>query len=220
MKLFVTSEFGGDTTDEKAVEAANFIFGEKVKVQSYLKEREAKISWTGLATGAFLDWGLSHGFLGFDFASSTATIFDKGDGKFTAASLADIGRAVAALLALPHPLPKEVKNRLVYFASVATTQNEILSTIERVTGKTWQKEYVHTKTEVPEGQKLVAEGNFWGGAMKVIRGLNFGGTELDGIGLNSDFERRGILANKVLGIEKTESLEEIVKQVVKEKQAA
>ena len=220
VKLFVPSEFGGDTNDAKAVQAVNVLFAEKVKVESYLKERETKISWAGIATGPFLDWGLSNGFWGFDFASSTATIYGDGEGRFAAASLADIGRSVAALLALPHPLPSEVRNRLIYFDSVTTTQNEILSAVEKFTGKTWKKEYVDTATQVQEGHQLVAAGDFWGGMVKVIRGLNFGGKDMDGVGLSADFEGKGLLDNQALGIEKTESLEEIVQQVVKEKQAA
>ena len=66
-----------------------------------------------------------------------------------------------------------------------------------------------------EGQDMVAKGDFWPGATKVIRGLNYGG---EAYGLEAaDFEKRGVLANGVLGLEgKTESIEEIVRKVVEE----
>ena len=56
MKLFVTSEFGGDTNDAEMVKQAGFLFGKKLEVQKYLREREGKMQWTGVATGPFLDW--------------------------------------------------------------------------------------------------------------------------------------------------------------------
>ena len=69
--------------------------------------------------------------------------------------------------------------------------------------------------ELREGQDLVAKSGFWPGGPKVIRGIILG-AEANGFG-TADYEKRGVLANRVLGLEgKTESIEEVVKRVVKE----
>ena len=55
VKYFIPSEFGHDTTDPKVLEVLP-IFKAKRAVIKNLESHEAKMGWTGIITGLFLDW--------------------------------------------------------------------------------------------------------------------------------------------------------------------
>lgn len=58
VKRFIPAEFGSDTLG-KSGELA--VFGGKVASRKYLEEKaaEGKITWTAIANGPFLDWGMT-----------------------------------------------------------------------------------------------------------------------------------------------------------------
>ncbi|KAF2848805.1 isoflavone reductase family protein-like protein CipA [Plenodomus tracheiphilus IPT5] len=132
VQRFIPSEFGSNTQDKRTREIVP-IFEAKLGTVNYLKERENKISWTSVVNGPFFDWGLKVGFLGFNGANKTATILDDGKAVFSATNLHQIG------LALIKSLEKAdlTKNQVVYINSFQTSQEQILDTVEKISGVKW-----------------------------------------------------------------------------------
>jgi hypothetical protein len=64
VKRFLPSEFGSDLSDSKT--ASLPVFGHKIAIRNYIEEKVkagAKITYTYVINGPFLDWGLEVGFL-------------------------------------------------------------------------------------------------------------------------------------------------------------
>ena len=55
VKYYIPSEFGHDTTDPKVLELLP-IFKAKTEITKKLVSHEAKMGWTAIVTGLFLDW--------------------------------------------------------------------------------------------------------------------------------------------------------------------
>ncbi|KAJ0114165.1 NmrA-hypothetical protein [Diaporthe amygdali] len=131
VRIFVPSEFGMDTSVRSAPNFIPFL-AEKIAVLDYLKERQDKISWIAVVTGAMFDWGSKIPvFLGWNVNARTATIYDGGDISYDATNLDQVGRAIAKSL----KKPELTKNQYVYVNSFTVTQNEILRALEKVTGE-------------------------------------------------------------------------------------
>jgi hypothetical protein len=155
VKRFIPSDFGSDTTNPELRNIVPIFEGKK-KVQDYMKSKD--IAWTVVITGVFGDWALANGFLGIDIKNHTARLFgDKGNRHFTTSTLAQIGRAVVAVLT--HAA--ETANQYVYIESCTTTQNEIISVIEKETGaKFTVSEEVDTNQMTADALKRFGEGDF------------------------------------------------------------
>lgn len=67
----------------------------------YLKQHEHQMSWTTVITGAFFDYAIRIGFLGFDTKSHEGTIYDNGIIPTSVSTLPQIGRALVAILQNP-----------------------------------------------------------------------------------------------------------------------
>ncbi|OQO02821.1 hypothetical protein B0A48_11104 [Cryoendolithus antarcticus] len=132
--LFIPSEFGHDTTNED-VSRLLPVFGAKAGIIEYLREKEKDgLSWTGIITALFFDWGLPLGAFGIDFKAHKATVWDGGDTLFSAANMDDIAASVVSLVT-DASARERYKNQHVYVSSVQTTQNEILAAAEAYVGK-------------------------------------------------------------------------------------
>ena len=154
-----------------------------------------------MVTGGFFDWGLKVGFLGFDGASKTATIFDGGDATFSSTNLHQIG--VATVKALEKA--DETKNQYVFVSGFQTSQNEILAAAEKVTGAKWTVKQVTAKDEIEVGRAKVQKGDY-SGIKELIQGATFAKEQQLG-----DFSSQGLWNDK-LGVPK-EDLEETVKAI-------
>ncbi|KAJ5754137.1 Isoflavone reductase-like protein IRL [Penicillium nucicola] len=131
VKVFCPSEFGIDSSDPSASTYIPFLV-DKIDTLDYLKSQEDKISWTAVITGCMFDWGLNiPGFAGWNIPARTATIFDGGNISFEATNIDQVGKALAKCLVYP----KLTQNQYVYVNSFTTTQNEVLKTLEQVTGE-------------------------------------------------------------------------------------
>ena len=199
VKRFIPSEFGSNTADART-RAVVPVFEAKFGTANYLKSKEKEISWTAIVTGAFLDWGLKVGFLGFDASSKTATLYDNGEATFSTTTLHQVGVTVVKAL------EKEdlTKNQYVFVSEVQTSQKEILATVEKVTGAKWTVKDVDTKDLIAEGRGKIQKGDF-SGIVNLIVGATCG---KEGLG---DFSSQG-LWNEKLGVP-SESLEEVVKKI-------
>lgn len=144
------------------------------------------------------DWGLKVGFLGFQGASKTATIWDDGNVKFTGTNLRTVGLAIIKSL----EKADLTKNAHVYVSSFKVSQNEILAIAEKATGSKWTVTNQTTGALIKDGQDKLAKGDF-SGINSLIVGAVY---HPDGLG---DFSSEG-LWNEKLGLPQ-ESLEESVK---------
>ncbi|KAI9345985.1 hypothetical protein DFJ73DRAFT_790152 [Zopfochytrium polystomum] len=128
---FIPSEFATDPKNLKG--RAVPIFAGKNAVIARLQELAAagKITWTAIATGAFLDWSLR-------------TVFSKIDLKNKKAELLSGGKVVVAWTLLDHVAqaavsvllhPEETKNRPVYISTVQKSQKEMLELAQQALGR-------------------------------------------------------------------------------------
>ncbi|KAL2689096.1 hypothetical protein Neosp_003148 [[Neocosmospora] mangrovei] len=135
VKRFIPSEYGNNSADPRVRALAPILEGKKTKVD-FLKQHEGQMSWTVVITGAFFDWALQIGFLGFNLKARSALIYDKGVVPFSTSTLPQISRAIVAVL----ENPAVTANQYVYVESITVTQNQILAALKQVTGETWKVE--------------------------------------------------------------------------------
>ncbi|KAJ5372628.1 hypothetical protein N7517_004634 [Penicillium concentricum] len=203
---FIPSEFSANSQNDAVVQLLP-IFGQKKELVEYLKSKEADgLTWTGIASSGLFDWGLANGFLEFDIASHTATIWDGGNKSFTLTNQKALGEAVASVLLHPD----ETRNQFLFIASVETTQKDILAALEEESGVEWTVNETTTDVQVNEAVKRLAVGDF-NGAFALVRATVFGNTP----GLHSNYAKEKDLANNVLGLH-LETVSDIVKRVLNE----
>lgn len=207
VKRFIPSEFGSDTSNPKSSELVP-VFRPKVEAVEYLKSKESNtFSWTSVCTGAFFDWGLKTGFLGFNLQERSAKIWDDGNTPFSTTNLALIGEAVVSILTPEHV--QETKNTTVYVASHTTTQNKILAGFEKITGDKWKVEHVDSAALLEESTNKLKAGNF---GLDVIYSLIQ--TIAFGKGLGNLGEHSTKVWNQKLGL-REEDFENDLKTVLK-----
>ncbi|KAF2499643.1 isoflavone reductase [Lophium mytilinum] len=157
VKRFIPSEFGSDTASAALRKAVPAFEGKKAIVD-YLKTKEKEISWSAVITGAFFDWGVKVGFLGPNLQTKTADVIDNGTAPFTATNLATIGKAVVSIL--QHEA--ETKNQYVYISSFNTSQAEVVSLVEKLSGDKYPTTNSKSSDLYAEGAKKRAAGDHSG----------------------------------------------------------
>lgn len=144
-------------------------------------ETRGQSKWVALATGFWYEWSLAAGRMGAsrfgcDVAARTMTFFDEGEETITTSTWDQCGRALAALLSLPH-LPEEEDNdadadtartakktatvddwanRVVYVASFRVSQKDMFASAVRVTGTSeadWRVEHVDSRERFARAQQ-------------------------------------------------------------------
>ncbi|KAH8817659.1 hypothetical protein DL96DRAFT_393151 [Flagelloscypha sp. PMI_526] len=165
VKRFFPSDFGTDVTEEAV--AFFSLTKEKKDAIDYLISREDVISWTTLKTGAFFDWGMKIGLIGFDLANRKADLLDGGETKFHTTNLSTIAQAIAAILSVPESFEK-TKNQIVSIPDFEVSQRDILTAIEHVTGKKWDVTDTNSDTLIENAKGTPAE------PFALIRALVFG----------------------------------------------
>ncbi|KAL3483244.1 hypothetical protein BJX62DRAFT_249661 [Aspergillus germanicus] len=202
---FIPSEFSSDALNHVVLTLLP-LFSQKREVIEYLRSKESdSFTWTGIATSGLFDWGLANGFLGYDIASQTATIWDAGESKFTMTNQKQLGDSVISVLKCPHA----TANQYLYVSSVETSQREVLAAFERATTSSWTVVSTTTEAEVDEATKKLGQGDF-SGALTLVRATAF--SNLPALGANYAKDRK--LANDLLGL-KGESVQETIDRVVK-----
>ncbi|KAK6540433.1 hypothetical protein TWF694_009228 [Orbilia ellipsospora] len=205
VKRFIPSEFSVSSQNQAVLQLLP-LFAQKKELVDYLRSKESEgLTWTGLATSGLLDWGIENGFLEFDLANRTATIWDGGNKSFTCTNEKQLGQAVVSVL--QHP--QETSNQYLFVASVETTQNEIIAALEEVSGESWTVTHTTTDTQVNEGFKKLQAGDF-SGAFALVRATAFGNTP----GLHANYAKDEKLANDILGLS-LEDVKDVVKRVLK-----
>ncbi|EEH48011.1 uncharacterized protein PADG_04095 [Paracoccidioides brasiliensis Pb18] len=207
VRRFVASDYGSDTRNKHSHARVPF-FAAKHQIQEYLKEKEGQIEWTSLFTGPFLDGGIKSGFLGYDLANKTATLWDEKykDATFTGTRLSLIAKAVVQ--SLSPSIADKTANKVLPIADAAVTPSTLLAALEKATGSTWTRKNVDFDELTKKGLENVARGDF------SLVGVLIVGNLLD-VQSENDFEARGILENELLGIEGI-GLQKVVNEVVAE----
>jgi hypothetical protein len=96
--------------------------------------------------GHFFDFGLETRLLSFEVKGRKAKIFDDGEIRWSATTLAMIGTAVVRVL----QKEEETRNHMLYIQSFCVTQNEVLWSLMKVTGKDWKIRQVNSDDFIRE----------------------------------------------------------------------
>ncbi|KAF3920965.1 hypothetical protein ABW20_dc0110470 [Dactylellina cionopaga] len=198
---FIPSEFGSNTANEEARGLAP-VFNRKFDIKEYLESKDG-LTWTGIVVGPVFDRSLKLGFLGFDIPSRRATIYDSGDRRFTASTLAQTASAVVGVLSNP----AETANKYVYVGSFTTTQKEVLALLELITGDSWTVEKADSTEKVQIGKERVLQRRDSTAIRPLVTAAMY--HERGG----SDYESEVGLSNGILGLNE-QDLEGVIKEVV------
>lgn len=133
------SEWGYDTSNQGLIDDI-IITKTMVNVREHLKSKSS-LSFISVSTGFWYEWSLAIPFAyGIDINNRTATLFDDGNAKISTSTWPQVGRAVAALLALPiksaddsSACLEDFKNQVIFISSFLLSQRDMLTSLYRVT---------------------------------------------------------------------------------------
>ena len=140
--------------------------------------------------------------MGFDVKNQKASLFNGGRDTWSTATLSTVRLAVKNALLLPN----ETANRYLYIESLTVSQNEVVASLEKATGKPWEREQVDAEEIKRSRLEKMSKGDH-SGVVCLIRYVNC----VPGYGGNYA-EDRGT-ANGVLGLPKA-TLDEEVRKLV------
>ncbi|KAL5386467.1 hypothetical protein DPSP01_004192 [Paraphaeosphaeria sporulosa] len=176
-------------------------------------------SWLGIVSGFWYEYSLSGpGLYGIDIAKREVVLFDEGTQRVNTSTWAQVGRAVASLLALPVDAEKDgeaalgaYRNRFVNISSFAVNQREMLDAVNRVMGlgdADWKIERIGAKQRFDDARRMMAEGNRMGFAYMLYTRYFFPGEDA------ALYEKTAGLDNQKLGLP-VEDLDEATRLAVK-----
>jgi putative NADH-flavin reductase len=206
VQRFIPADFGScDSSSARALELVP-LYRAKQKVRQHLEQLasdssqlSSRLSWTSLVCGHFFDYGLKSGLLLFDVEARKARILDGGEINWSATTIETIATAVMRVL----QKEDETKNRMLYIQSFCVTQNEVLKSLECVTGRSWQVENVDSEEYIREARVRLDQRN-----PKAQEDL------VSALGIvDANWEGKGDFANSLLGL-KTEDLDQVVRKVI------
>ncbi|KAF7196223.1 hypothetical protein HII31_02290 [Pseudocercospora fuligena] len=166
----------------------------------------------GVVTNLWIDYSIEFGLAGFDVDKREATVYSD-SGHFCTSSLAQVGRGIAAMLALPKSTIDErfADNRL-YITSFHITHQEWFDAILKATDTTeadWKVERKSTDVLLEDGNAALAKGDH-SGMFDLIYYCTF---KKD---LGGDYADH--LDNEILGLPKEDIVDVIRGQLAKPRQ--
>ncbi|TVY80593.1 Bifunctional pinoresinol-lariciresinol reductase [Lachnellula suecica] len=185
VKRFIPAEFGMDSRNPLCASLP-----EKV-------DSNESFSYTGIANGLFLDWGLKVGFI-INPTLHTATLYNGGDVPFSTTSLADVALAILGVI----NNPASTANQLLYIHSAVTTQNKLIQYAKNTDGKEWHTTSKDTGEVMQESVAELAKG-IQGDAQAAMDGFCICASWNTDYGC--DFSNR--LNNELLGLETMDEAE-------------
>ncbi|GFF87596.1 isoflavone reductase homolog P3 [Aspergillus udagawae] len=204
VKRFVPSEYGLDNNTPEAQELSP-VFKDKGMVQQYLRSKESSgLSWTAIACGMWIGWSLRNNFLGLNYPSRSITFTDNGEGYFSTTTLDNTALALNRVLLSP----SSTANQIVFTSDFATTQKELVVTIERLTGEKWERKSISTEEAIPALKKAWENGEDLAGYGLINIGFTKGT-------YSGHFEPIRHIRNKELGLPE-KNLEQVVKEALAE----
>ena len=159
---FVPSEFGNDTMGaENVLPELKMFMQPKEDILTYLRnvcsKLDSRLSYTGLATGPFMDWMFAQpgAPLGFSLTDSHATLFDGGEEPFTGTLLATIADAVVTIL--QHP--EVTANKFYNIRSIETTQKKMVWALEQFNHSKIELRYDNTAEMMMAAHEALQKGD-------------------------------------------------------------
>ncbi|KAJ5546768.1 isoflavone reductase family protein [Penicillium frequentans] len=205
VKRFIPTEYGNNTC--AAAAELVVLYAEKAKVIAYLKTKESTgLTWTAIHTGQFFDWGLESGWLDYYLKERLVTIYDSGDKPWSTSTLGTASAAVVKVLLKP----EETTNRPIYVASFTVSQRQVLEALEKATGTTWEVQRMSSEDALKKAAELDTK-DYSDGLKLLVLMLLYADDKDRG----ANFEKDGLLCNKLLGLPE-EDLTEVVNRVVKQ----
>ncbi|KAK3303051.1 uncharacterized protein B0T15DRAFT_262294 [Chaetomium strumarium] len=195
------------------------VYGKVVR-EAMSDVKSAGANYVILTCGFWYEWSLVAGtdFFGFDVKDKKAVLFDDGTQKISTSTLAQCGRAVAALLDLPvtkeggKPALEDWKDNGLYVASFHVSQRDMLDSIHRAMGDSdsdWTIMYEPSEERTNKALDELKKGSFAGFAQAMYTRYFYKNGD-------GDFETMHGLANEKLGLPK-EDLDAITKWTVDKK---
>jgi len=207
VKWVIPNEFGSDTDDLDLVSTVGPIMSHKKEIRQYIESKgQGKLKWIGIVNNPWTDYSLNAGMFGINIKDKTFTSVEP-QVKFNTTTLAQTGRAVAAIVLAEEEVLKRYENKLVFVNSFNVSQREIFESVLKATGtneEDWKVGSESVDDKIQAGKDAVKAGNFLG-AVNIL----YGATMKEGLGNAYNDE----LANERLGLPK-EDLHELVKEVV------
>ncbi len=136
--------------------------------------------------------------------AKTATIWDNGTNSFPASNLSTVAAGVVAILSISE---LQTRDRFVYIESFTTSQCEIVSALEKITGEKWAIEKTTTEKQFAIAQETLQKDYFLGAYYRWIRGGLFSGND----GCHFAKEK---FDNELLGLPK-ENLQDVIERILK-----
>jgi hypothetical protein len=204
VKRFIPTEYGNNT----CAAASEFVelYGEKAKVIAHLKSRESTgLTWTAIHTGQFFDWGLEAEWLAYDLKGKKVTMFDSGNTAWSTTTIDTAAATVVKVLLKP----EATVNRPVFVASFTVTQQEVLRALEKASGAKWEVDRITSAEAFKKAHELSNADHSEG--LKLLILLLLYSDEAD---RGANFEKMGVLDNKLLGLP-VENMTEVVERLVK-----
>jgi nucleoside-diphosphate-sugar epimerase len=147
---------------------------------------------------------LRHNFLGLNYPSRSITFTDNGEGYFSTTTLDNTALALNRVLLNP----STTANQIVFTSDFATTQKELVQTIERLTGEKWERKSISTEEAIPALKKAWENGEALAGYGLINIGFTKGT-------YSGHFEPIRHLRNKELGLPEKD-LDQVVKEALAE----
>jgi hypothetical protein len=144
------------------------------------------------------------GMSGFDLKTQKATIINDGNQLWATTLMETVGLAVKNALLVP----EKTANKTMFIDSFTVSQNMVLASLEKATGKKWEVMHVEAEEERKIGQEKIAKGDFTGAA-HLIRYMNCVGE------CGGDYTTYTKSANDLLELPK-ENLDDVIANIVKE----
>jgi len=202
VRRFIPADFGScDSSSPRALEIIP-LYRAKQRVRQHLQQLASagSLSWTSLVCGHFFDYGLTSGLLQYNLETREALIFDGGDIKWSATTTATIALAVVRVL----QKVEETNNRMLCIQSVCVSQNEVLKSLERLLGQSWQVKHMSSDEYIEDTQAKLSrnpnDAEDWEKMVSVV-----------GI-VDANWESKDDFANLLLGL-RSEHLDHLVKEV-------
>ena len=171
---FIPCEFSYDTEDARIRD----VFppcAARAEILDYLKQKSGHLkdfSWMALATGCNFEKGLVVGFFAFDITWKSSTIYGSGNETLPCSMPKGVGEAMVQVL-------RELQDggrreEYLYRCEFITSQNAILTAIERIEGRNWDVVKADVDECVREGERRMDKGYFDGAMTLLKRSVLYG----------------------------------------------
>ena len=210
MKWILPNEWGSDTDHDFMNK--NPLHVHKGAYRQHIADAGAK--WIGVICGQWYDFCISFGGFGVYPLERRAEIHDDGNVKTVTTTLAQTGRAVAALFSVPvagaSPSLEDWANKFLYVESFHLSQNEMLAAGQRATGTKAADWTVERKGD-PKAAVETALVEFGKGSFPAVREAIMVSNWVPNGG--GDYKSTKGTANEALGLPKEDLDEETRKAV-------